>query len=84
MASKKTSKAKPAKPEVEIELAEDVVEATEEDRFGALEYRMNRAEAKLKVIEDGYEFVANEVRPLYGMGAVSLVFDAIYKRLQKV
>ena len=48
-----------------------------------LEARIEKLEKNQKVIIDGYEFVANETRPLYGMGAVALIFDAIYAKLKK-
>ena len=49
----------------------------------SLEARIEKLEAKQKVIVDGYQFVANETRPLYGFGAIALVFDAIYDKLSK-
>jgi hypothetical protein len=52
-----------------------------EQRFEAQEARLAEVERKQKVLVDGYEFAANEMRPLYGFGAVALVFDAIHKKL---
>lgn len=61
---------------------------TEKDRINLLtarveelEHALVEAEAKITVITDGYEFAANEIRPLYGFGAVAAVFDAIHRKL---
>lgn len=48
-----------------------------------LEARIVKLERNQKIIVDGYEFIANETRPLYGFGAIALVFDAIHDKLTK-
>ncbi len=45
--------------------------------------RVEKLEANQKIIVDGFQFVANETRPLYGFGAIALVFDAIHDKLTK-
>jgi hypothetical protein len=46
-----------------------------------LEARVAKLEKKQVIVTDGFEFAGNEVRPLYGMGALALVFDAVYNKL---
>ena len=46
-----------------------------------LEARVKTLEAKLVIVTDAFEFAGNEVRPLYGMGALACVFDAVYNKL---
>lgn len=60
------------KPSKANELKETVESLTE---------RIEALERKQKVTTDAYEFAANEIRPLYGFGAIALVFDAIHKKL---
>ena len=43
--------------------------------------RIEKLERKQKVTTDGYTFAANQLRPLYGFGAVAAVFDAIAEKL---
>lgn len=75
-------------PVVEIELENEAPTAEEsapkrdvEAEIDSLRSRIEEIERKQQVIIDGYQFAANEVRPLYGFGAVALIFDAIYKKL---
>lgn len=42
-----------------------------------LTLRVEKLERIQQVLVDGYEFAANEARPLYGMGAIAQIFDAI-------
>lgn len=49
----------------------------------ALRGRIEELERNQKIMVDGYDFAANQMRPLYGFGAVALIFDAIYKKLTK-
>lgn len=80
-----SSKKQPT-PQVE-ENTKDSVESnkTQEVNYSediaSLRSRIEKIERKQSVIVDGFSFAANEVRPLYGFGAVALVFDAIYKKL---
>ncbi len=52
-----------------------------EAKIAELEARIEKLEAKQKVVSDGFEFAGNELRPLFGFGAVAHVFDAISKKL---
>lgn len=45
--------------------------------------RVDRLEAGNKRQIKAFKFAANEVRPLYGMGALAMVFDAIVEGLEK-
>lgn len=81
-------KTKKEAPVVKIELEEDAPKAEEsapkrdiEAEIDSLRSRIEEIERKQQVIVDGYQFAANEVRPLYGFGAIALIFDAIYKKL---
>jgi hypothetical protein len=48
-----------------------------------LEARLAKVEKKQVIMTDGYKFAANEIRPLFGFGAIALIFDAIYDKLVK-
>lgn len=48
----------------------------------ALKGRVEQLERQIKIFADGFEFAANEVRPLYGFGALALIFDAIAKKFK--
>jgi len=52
-----------------------------EQRLLEIEAKIAKLEQKQKVIKDGFEYAGNELRPLYGFGAVALIFDAINKKL---
>lgn len=52
-------------------------------RLQEIEAKLANVEKKQQVIRDGFEFAGNELRPLYGFGAVALVFDAICKKLSE-
>lgn len=67
-AKKKVSKKKPT-------------EASESTKLADLEARIEKLEQNQRTIIDGYEFAANELRPIYGFGAVAAVFDAIRRKL---
>ena len=45
--------------------------------------RVALLERKQKLVTEGYEFVANETRNLFGFGAIALIFDSIFERLNK-
>lgn len=48
----------------------------------ALELRIAHLEKQNTIIVDGFEFAANETRPLFGFGAFAVIFDAIVKKLR--
>ena len=77
MSDEKTEKAAKA-PKVTIKELEE--------RFNTLNSvlteRVEAAEAKLKIIEDSFEFIANETRPLFGFGAIAVIYDAISNKLK--
>jgi|14BtaG_2_1085337.scaffolds.fasta_scaffold02565_8 hypothetical protein len=52
-----------------------------EERVQSLTDRLEQLERKQKITTDSFEFTANELRPLYGFGAVALVFDAVHRKL---
>ena len=43
--------------------------------------RIEALEAQNVILRDSYHFAADELRGLYGMGPLSLVYDAIFKKL---
>jgi hypothetical protein len=52
-----------------------------EARVTELETKLLKIEQKQRLVAEGFEFGGNELRPLFGFGAVALVFDAISKKL---
>jgi len=46
------------------------------------EARLTALEAKVKVLAEAPQFIADEARPIYGLGGVALIFDAIAKKLK--
>ena len=62
----------PKKPTKAQEQALDIQE---------LQAEVKALKAKLVIVTDAFEFAANEMRPMYGLGAVAIVFDSIYKKL---
>jgi len=44
--------------------------------------RVSTLEARVKVLCDAVPFIADESRPIYGLGAIALIFDAIAKKLK--
>ncbi len=45
--------------------------------------RVAALEAQVVTLIDAFEFSANELRPVYGLAAIALVFDAVHKKLTK-
>ena len=52
------------------------------DRIKVLEARVYYLTAKVKILTDAPQFIADEARPVYGLGAVALIFDAIARKLK--
>lgn len=48
-----------------------------------LKSRVEVLERKLDLVIEGFEFAANEVRPMFGQGALAVIFDAVAKGLRK-
>jgi len=44
--------------------------------------RVATLEGRVKILTDGISFIADEARPVYGLGAIALIFDAIAKKLK--
>ena len=64
--------------------------ATKYDPFVATESRLQDLLSRIVVLEakqarvaESFDFLANECRPIYGMGGLALIFDAVTKRLRK-
>lgn len=55
---------------------------TRKSDIQALSDRLDALERRVEIIVDGFEFAANEVRPMFGQGALALIFDAIHDRLR--
>jgi len=70
---KKASTPKKAKVDPVLQLAAQV---------GELTLRVEKLESQNTIIVDGFEFAANETRPLFGFGAFAVIFDAIVKKLR--
>jgi len=51
-------------------------------KLGALVARIEALEAKVKVLAEAPQFIADEARPIYGLGGIALIFDAIAKKLK--
>lgn len=68
-----------AKPKLAAEAAPEFDPQAE---IARLSDRVAELERKQKIIIDGYEFVANEVRPLFGLSGIALIFDAISRKLR--
>ena len=45
--------------------------------------RITKLEKQNTVIRDAFQFVSDELRPMYGLAHVANIFDAIVKRLDK-
>lgn len=52
-------------------------------RIVELEGKVVTLEAQKKAVIECFEFAANESRPVYGLGAMAVIFDAVAKRLGK-
>ena len=50
--------------------------------IAALEFRIEQLEAKQALVSEGFQFVADETRGLFGLAPIALVFDAIAKKLR--
>ncbi|KKM77735.1 hypothetical protein LCGC14_1366910 [marine sediment metagenome] len=66
--------AKGPKTDLIGELAAEIVKLTE---------KVEKLEKKGQILEKSLLFVANELRPIYGLGAIALVFDEVVTRLKK-
>ena len=72
---KTAGKAKKApKPDVIGELAAEIVELRE---------KVEKLEKKGQILEKAFLFMANELRPIYGLGAIAVVLDEVVARLKK-
>ena len=65
---------KAPKTDVIGKLAAEIVELRE---------KVEKLEKKDQILEKALLFAANELRPIYGLGAIALVFDEVVKRLKK-
>ncbi len=78
MSAKKASKKKASK-----KVAKKVETVDHIDTINELLDRVAKLEKRQQVIVDAFKFTADEARPVYGLGAISVIFDAIYKKLSK-
>ncbi len=53
------------------------------ERIDALEKKQAEILKKQAIIVEGFEFIADEVRPIFGMGHLARVFDAVFNKLTK-
>jgi len=49
----------------------------------ALEARLDALEKQNELIIEGFEWAANQVRPMFGQGALAVIFDGIAEGLKK-
>lgn len=56
--------------------------AVKKDEITPLKERVTSLEAKVKILVDAQQFIADEARPIYGLGAIGQIFDAIAKKLR--
>ena len=56
--------------------------AAKVDAIGTLTARVAVLEARQKVIIDAFQFTADECRPIYGLGGIAIIFDAVAKKLR--
>jgi len=54
-----------------------------EDKGPTLEQRVEALERKHTLTVEGFRWAANEVRPMFGVGAIALVLDGIADGLEK-
>ena len=80
MATKPT-KAKTAKKDEKLDFTSTIAQLLE--ITAELVRRQEELERKQKLVTEGYEFVANETRNLFGFGAIAQIFDAIFEKLNK-
>lgn len=80
--SEQTEKTEKTKPKAKKPSTADEIYAVRQE-LAALKQENAEIKAKLKIVTDGYQFAADQIRPLFGMGAVALVFDSIYERLTR-
>lgn len=57
--------------------------AAQKSTQSSLEVRVKTLEAQVKELLGAFEYAANECRPIYGMGGLAIIFDAIVKRAKK-
>ena len=60
-----------------------VVTVDSTDTINELLARVKVLEDKQNTVMESFEFAANELRPMFGMMHLALVFDAIHDRLTK-
>ena len=74
--SQKSAKKPEKAPKTDVigKLAAEIVELRE---------KVEKLEKKDQILEKALLFAANELRPIYGLGAIALVFDEVVKRLKK-
>ena len=48
-----------------------------------LREKVEKLEKKGQILEKSFLFVANELRPIYGLSAIAVVFDEVVARLKK-
>ena len=49
----------------------------------SLEERLDRIETRLDLVTESFEWAADQVRPMFGQGALAVIFDAISNALKK-
>ncbi len=60
--------------------AQHLVKETEKR---TLEARVDELERKFGLITEGFEWAANQVRPMFGQGALAVIFDGVADGLKK-
>ena len=71
------NKAKAAKPKVSISSADSTHTVNEIlDRIAVLE-------KKADIVADGFAWIADQIKPVFGIGGISVYFEAIAKKLAK-
>lgn len=50
---------------------------------GDLKSRVEELEKQFKLVVEGFEWAADQVRPMFGQGALAVIFDGVAKGLKK-
>lgn len=59
------------------------VEQINEERLEAIEKRLDKIEANLTVIRDGFQFAGDNLRDVFGLSVAGRVFDEIHRNMKK-
>ena len=81
-AKKPASKSQKKRLAAQKSFSNEVVHVPKE-AFDALTARIKVLEANQKLLIESFAFAANELRPIYGLGGIAVVFDAVAKKFAK-